>query len=364
MKHSPAFSLMLAAAGGDLLPPGHTIKRAWPGVGGSLTLEITDTSTGELRAGTVTAHGELRLLSPAGTDPKLPELAEDSSAANAQLLVHRAGKRAVVRHPQKVSKHLKRSKVSQVATATEAVGRLAASSGFAVAQVVAIGSSRIDFSLLPGKSLFDWGDQGQDAWVRFTEIWQEFLALGARAYRGDQENPAKSGSFTPAVHGSDQEAQVLAQWKQQVESFGACASFASGQHLLDDIDRLIADLSSGAEDDYVLLHRDLHDKQLLWDGASLALIDLDTAAYGEAALDLGNLLAHVELRAIQGIYSRNFSQGVIQLLESLANDSGISPQRLDLYRRAARSRIACVYSFRPTAYRWLDTWVEHTLTHL
>ncbi|WHS49752.1 phosphotransferase [Rothia sp. SD9660Na] len=364
MKHSPAFSLMLTAVGGDLLPPEQTIRRAWPGKAGSLTLEITDTRTGELRAGTIDASGELTLLSPAGTDPKLPELAADSSAADAQLLVHRAGKRAVVRHPQKVTKHLKPSKVSQVATASEAVGRLAAASGFSVARVAATSTGRLDFSLLPGKSLFDWADQGQDAWIRFTEIWPEFLALGAQAYRSGQELPASSDGFSPAVHGSEREAQVLAQWKEQVDSFGAFVSLASGQLLLEYIDRLIADLASGTEDDYVLLHRDLHDKQLLWDGTLLALIDLDTAAYGEAALDLGNLLAHLELRAVQGIYSQGFSQTIGQRLESLASDSGISPQRLALYRQAARARIACVYSFRPSAHRWLGTWIDHTLNHL
>ena len=38
----------------------------------------------------------------------------------------------------------------------------------------------------------------------------------------------------------------------------------------------------------------------LWDGITLGLLDLDTAARGEAALDLGNLWAHVELRHAQG----------------------------------------------------------------
>ena len=190
------------------------------------------------------------------------------------------------------------------------------------------------------------------------------MALGAQAYRSGQVLPASSDGFSPAVHGSEREAQVLAQWKEQVDSFGAFVSLASGQLLLEYIDRLIADLASGTEDDYVLLHRDLHDKQLLWDGTLLALIDLDTAAYGEAALDLGNLLAHLELRAVQGIYSQGFSQTIGQRLESLASDSGISPQRLALYRQAARARIACVYSFRPIAHRWLGTWIDHTLNHL
>ncbi|WP_237205037.1 phosphotransferase [Rothia nasimurium] len=365
MKHSPAFSQLLSGAASDLLPAGSTVTRAWPGSAGGLTFELVDARTNQLRAGTIDVDGDIRLLSPVGTDPKLPALAADSSAPDAQLLVHRAGKRAVVRHPQKVSKHLKPSKVAQVALASEAVGGLAASSGFSVARVLATGTGHLDFSLLPGQSLFDWADQGQDAWVRFTGIWPEFLARVARAYRSGVGLPAVSGVFSPATHGKEQEARVLEQWKQHVVAFGSFASLESGQQLLLHIDRLLSELTSDAPDDnYVLVHRDLHDKQLLWNGSSLALIDLDTAAYGEAALDLGNLLAHLELRAVQGIYQPDFSHSISQLLETLASEAGISPQRLDLYRQVARARIACVYSFRPTAYRWLDTWAEHTLTHL
>lgn len=48
----------------------------------------------------------------------------------------------------------------------------------------------------------------------------------------------------------------------------------------------------------VLLHRDLHPQQILLDGRSGALVDLDDAARGPAEIDLGNLLAHLDLFAV------------------------------------------------------------------
>jgi len=47
-------------------------------------------------------------------------------------------------------------------------------------------------------------------------------------------------------------------------------------------------------------HRDFHDKQVLLERERGALIDLDLAAAGHPALDVGNLLAHVRLRALKG----------------------------------------------------------------
>ncbi|MDH3626994.1 MAG: phosphotransferase [Acidobacteriota bacterium] len=49
-----------------------------------------------------------------------------------------------------------------------------------------------------------------------------------------------------------------------------------------------------------LCHRDLHDKQILLDGDRGGLIDFDLAAAGHPALDAGNILAHLRLRAMKG----------------------------------------------------------------
>lgn len=47
------------------------------------------------------------------------------------------------------------------------------------------------------------------------------------------------------------------------------------------------------------IHRDFYEKQLIWDGRTTTLLDLDTLASGEAALDLGNYLAHLYLHDAQ-----------------------------------------------------------------
>lgn len=60
------------------------------------------------------------------------------------------------------------------------------------------------------------------------------------------------------------------------------------------------DLESGAADDGPLVasHRDCHPRQLVHTGAGVAWIDLDDAAMAPAALDVGNLVAHLTREAV------------------------------------------------------------------
>jgi hypothetical protein len=64
--------------------------------------------------------------------------------------------------------------------------------------------------------------------------------------------------------------------------------------------RVIVTLATEATAAPILSHRDLHDKQVLLAGERGCLIDLDLMALAPPALDLGNLLAHLRLRALQG----------------------------------------------------------------
>lgn len=346
--------------------PHLTVRRAWPHTNASLIAEIYNGQTELLGAAHIDAAGHVREL-PYGTDAKLPELAGDLREPGSQLLVHRAGKRAVVMHSGRVSKHLKPVKVRSVVTASAAVGNLASASGFTVAEVISTGHARVDFSQVAGRSLFQLADQGLEAWSHFALNWSAFLERGSAAYRSGEALHSPQGNYRPPVHSANEEALVLEQWVGHTEAYNAFSGLSDrsigGAELSAAAQRVAHELrSTEIHSDYVLLHRDLHDKQLLWDGTSLGIIDLDTAAYGEAALDVGNLLAHVELRATQGIYSRAFSAHIIKNLEQLAAKCAIPETRLELYRQAARVRIACVYSFRPSAQRWLPSWIKHTLT--
>ena len=151
---------------------------------------------------------------------------------------------------------------------------------------------------------------------------------------------------------------MLWQWFQHIE----------GHRALPQLDRLgnataqaCQQLASGDNGSRVLVHRDLHDKQLMWDGTTLGLLDLDTATRGEAALDLGNLWAHIELRHVQGRLTRQDRDRILDLLGEVVAAAPTTLRRVVTHHRAARLRLAYVYAFRPQSASWLPHWVEETL---
>lgn len=100
-----------------------------------------------------------------------------------------------------------------------------------------------------------------------------------------------------------------------------------------------------------LLHRDLHDKQLLVDESSgearVGMLDVDTLGQGDPALDLGNLLAHLDLRVRQGWAG---SQTAVEVEAGMI--AGYAPDRRTLaaaagYRALTRTRLRALYAFRP-----------------
>ena len=110
-------------------------------------------------------------------------------------------------------------------------------------------------------------------------------------------------------------------------------------------------LDTGATLRTGLLHRDLHDKQvLIADGAHRpGLLDLDTAAWGEPALDVANLLAHLDLRVRQDLLTP-WRAGAAReaFVGALAHDRQ-TRDRVEAYLVAARLRLSAVYALRP---RW------------
>lgn len=107
----------------------------------------------------------------------------------------------------------------------------------------------------------------------------------------------------------------------------------------------------------VAAHRDLHDGQLLWDGRDLSLIDLDTAAAAEAALDLGNLAAHADLARTAGRLGAAAHDRVLGALDDAAARLPTTARRLRAYTDAARLRLALVHVFRPGARAWMGAWI-------
>jgi len=112
----------------------------------------------------------------------------------------------------------------------------------------------------------------------------------------------------------------------------------------------------------VFCHRDFHDKQVLLDGRGGTLIDLDLAAAGPPALDPGNMLAHLRLRALKGA-----SVPWAEIARCVA-DHCVVPRAIEdsLHRwtAAALMRLTLIYSWRQRSHgllRDLQATTEHAL---
>ena len=103
------------------------------------------------------------------------------------------------------------------------------------------------------------------------------------------------------IHGADREAAITARWVDQALAHGVLDTL-DRVRTADALHALGTDLGSRASPPTLtLVHRDLHDKQMVVvDGDDAGLLDLDTLAVGDPALDVANLLVHLELRMLQG----------------------------------------------------------------
>lgn len=329
-----------------------TVVRGWPGAGGERILECRD-EAGRLRAARLAPdpaagdsaasgvgsdaspvpEGRLEVL-PFGQDPKLRSLRPDG-----ELLVHRAGKRAVVRTADGFVKHLRRGRAAGVAGATAETGGLAAEAGFAVPRVVAADEDSVTLSAVPGTALLDLSDADwARAWDRWAHLWPQLVLAPVP--------PAGLG-----VHDVADEAEVVASWSAHLRESdpGRFADRLRGQ--LRSIEERTRDalLSLGDGRAAVVAHRDLHDGQMLFDARTggLGLLDFDTAVAADRELDLGNLDVHVDLRVAQGLVDPARAAVAHAAIERAADAVEADAHRLDVYRHAARARLVGVYAFRP-----------------
>ena len=90
-----------------------------------------------------------------------------------------------------------------------------------------------------------------------------------------------------------------------------------------------------------VVHRDLYEEQVLL-GDRVGLIDLDDAALGPPELDVGNLIAHVEL--LERRRGADFRAPRDALLAGYGADS-LDRALLDRCRRLALLRLACIHGF-------------------
>lgn len=308
------------------------IKRAWPARGG-IAVELVD-RRGRLRAGLATDAGVA--MSLYACDPVLGTI----PVGDGQLVVHRHARRAVVLADQYVTKHVRKGG-ERIASNTAVAGRTYRSWGLEVADVTHWSATSLTYTRLPGRSLGDLGDEGMEGWRALAHAWQ----------------PARDTALEP--HTGAHEARILARWAEQARIFDTIEEEPRITHAVLDVSaRLVDDIDA----EHVVSHTDLHDGQLLWDGATLGVIDLDGARMAEPALDLMNLRAHAELHHLRGHLSAHSLDVVTGLIDDVASRMPTTRARLAAYLQAARLRLIFVYSFRPGARSWLPEWTHHALS--
>ena len=344
------------------------VRRAWPGGRHGVPVELEPAGARLAAASGASDHtpdtgvragwwrGAGTDMLPAGADPKLPALA----TVNGTVVSHRPGKRAVVRTADGL--HVKVVRDGRAAGVLDGIARAASfADSFRMPEVVAADESTVRFTTLTGRSLHDNG--GHDATMTATEwhrAWHQVMAahLAAGAVPGGGvaaiRAPASGESVCLVVHDAVAEIAVLRRWTEHWIGPGAATTIAppvEGRDWTAGLgrvaDRVAADLLTGTPGPLRVIHRDLHDKQLLWDPVDgPGLLDVDTACWGEAALDLGNLRAHARWRHLQGVWTADRAATVVDTIDRAANDAGIT-ERVAPYERAALLRIACVHAFRP-----------------
>ncbi|MGY1885308.1 phosphotransferase family protein [Blastococcus sp. SYSU DS0753] len=335
----------LAAACAAVESLGGRLLRAWPRGPEHLLLEATlgggptagqwFGDPGRARAvaeATVgaTVHGGL-VLQPQGADRRLRGLGELLAAPGAALLAHRPERRAVLRHggpdgAVAYTKVVRPDRLPGLLLAAQRVPRLPVRTPRLLGSDLGLG--RLTTAALPGRPLHEL--LASAAAVPACRSLGTALAALHRA-------PVPPG--TP-VHDAAAEVAVLRRWAELARTFGAAD--VPG---VEDVARALADRPAGPP---ALLHRDLHDRQVLVaDDGSVGLLDFDLLAAGEPALDVANLLVHLELREQQGLLG---TAAVLRdaVLEGY-RPSTATLTRLPAYAAATRLRLAAVYAFRPGA---------------
>ena len=369
---------------------GFEVARAWPRDHGHLLLHLTDPATGKALAGqwfadhdraarvcaetadvgpggegagTPTAlpadDDRVRLLpttgvllQPGGADRRLPALRPLLAERGATLVAHRPERRAVVRHRgadgQPVfTKAVRREKLAGVLAAAQQTDV----PGVTVPRIVSVDTDRglLTTAALPGRTLHELlGDEGVP------------LSAATAACRATGDGlRALHAATVPAGsrrHDVADEVAVTHRWLALASEHG-CLDASTATRLRRGVDTAARKLAGPAPAP-VRLHRDLHDHQVLVvlpagpgveepAPGSVGMLDFDLAAAGDAALDLANLLVHLDLRVLQGHTSRARSRACAEaLIEGYGPVPNVS-ERLRGYAQLTRLRLVGVYAFRP-----------------
>lgn len=274
------------------------------------------------------------VVQPDGADRRLTHLARLVAEPGVRLRAHRPERRAVVERPgPDGAEFVKLVRPGRLTPELVAATSLRID-GVPTPRVIAVddATSSLTTAGLPGPTLHE--RLGTDAVTADDLV--EVGALLARLHHAD----VPSGT---AAHGPAEEIAVVDRWLGLVDDLGLAPHLPECTTAARRALPALLPESTGLS----LLHRDLHDKQVVLDPAGAAMLDLDLLAVGDPALDLANLVVHLELRANQGLLTRTAAQALIEALLTGYRPDAATAAAVDGYLLASRLRLAAVYSFRP-----------------
>lgn len=338
------------------------VLRAWPRTRHRALLELA-TPTGrrggqwfadpaELAAAVSGTPGaevvEDVLIHAEGVDAQLPALA-GRLAAGDRIVVHRPGRRAVLRAD---SPDAPFTKVTRKRRASSAVGRhevvrTVVGAAAHLPRILRSGPDWFTLSAVPGRTLLE---AGRDGGIPARVLAGGWHGLGVALARMHAARPSDHPSLR-ATHAAAAERDTTCDWVDPVSAWGLLPGIGTGAAGQDAVAELLGPLTSQPPGPIGLLHRDLHDQQVLFEADAperrIGLLDLDTVAWGEAALDLANILAHLDLRVRQDLLTPTRAAVAEEAFLTALAPAKATLSRVSAYRRAARLRLAAVYALRP-----------------
>lgn len=300
---------------------------------------------------------------PLVLDPALVSAATGLELTSAELISYRPGIRAVLRYSGKSGGGLF-GKVAAGERAVRSFGNarrfhessVQAQAGFRFPRPVAV-SAVLQLGVVeavPGESVYDLIQTARAAPDVFRRVGVALASMHDGATAG-----------LPS-HDSSRELEVLDGWIELT-----MARFPQASQVLAEGRAMLGERGGSPSPGGACIHRDFYDKQILVDGEALFLIDPDTAAVGDAELDLGNFEAHLIARAIQRVAARSetfASPGTSRACETSESFDPVaveatsfrdallsgysrrfSPDMVTWYRRASLLRLSCYYAAR---MRW------------
>ncbi len=319
------------------------------------------TDPDRLREVTGTAHSSASAVPTARAveDSHLPGLARVlATRPDGVVVAHRPGRRAVVRvpaadpiaaDPAARETYVKIVRPGRTTRLLRAIERAAPFAGpFRTPAVLAHDEDTVTFAAVPGDCLHDPhafdDDAWRTAWRAALEAWRSATAPGSGevwALRGDGESSL--------LHGPGAEIGVLVTWRERAAAADPTGAALREQAVAVALDRLRSLPLPAAPS---VIHRDLHDKQLLWHPRlGPGLLDVDTATLGDPALDLGNLRAHARWRELQRVWSPSRARVVREEIDRCARRADLPTRHLAAYETGTLTRLTCVYAERG---RWRE----------